>query len=44
MSSGVMITGIICLTIIVLALIGSKDKENEEEYIKNKYGEYIRKK
>lgn len=29
MSSGVMITGIICLTIIVLALIGSNDKDNE---------------
>lgn len=27
MSSGVMITGIICLTIIVLALIGSNDKD-----------------
>lgn len=30
MSSGVMITGIICLTIIVLALIGSKSKDNEQ--------------
>ncbi len=30
MSSGVMITGIICLTIIVLALIGSNDKDNEQ--------------
>lgn len=30
MSSGVMITGIICLTIIVLALIGSKGKDNEQ--------------
>lgn len=29
MSSGVMITGIICLTIIVLALIGSNDRDNE---------------
>jgi hypothetical protein len=30
MSSGVMITGIICLTIIVLALIGSNSKDNEQ--------------
>ncbi len=30
MSSGVMITGIICLTIIALALIGSNDKDNEQ--------------
>lgn len=30
MSSGVMITGIICLTIIVLALIGNNDKDNEQ--------------
>lgn len=30
MSSGVMITGIICLTIIVLALIGSNGKDNEQ--------------
>lgn len=27
MSSGVMITGIICLTIIVLALIGNNDED-----------------
>lgn len=30
MSSGVIITGIICLTIIVLALIGSNDKDNKQ--------------
>lgn len=29
MSSGVMITGIICLTIIVLALIGNNDKDEK---------------
>lgn len=31
MSSGVMITGIICITIIVLALIGNNDKDKEDK-------------
>lgn len=31
MSSGVMITGIICLTIIVLALIGSNDRDKNNK-------------
>lgn len=31
MSSGVMITGIICLTIIVLALIGSDDRDKNNK-------------
>lgn len=31
MSSGVMITGIICLTIIVLTLIGKDGKDNEDK-------------
>lgn len=31
MSSGVMITGIICLTIIVLALIGSDNKDKDKD-------------
>lgn len=31
MSSGVMITGIICLTIIVLALIGSNDRDKGQK-------------
>lgn len=30
MSSGVMITGMICLTVIVLALIGNNDKNNKD--------------
>lgn len=30
MSSGVMITGIICLTIIVIELIDSKGKDNKQ--------------
>lgn len=31
MSSGVMITGIICLTIIVLALIGNNDRDKNNK-------------